>query len=241
MHQANSFITLTYSDANLPPDGSINLDHFQRFMKRLRKEFEGTTVRFFHCGEYGEKLHRPHYHAILFGIDFYHDRYPYKVINGHTHFRSPTLEKLWDYGYSDISDVTWSSAAYVARYITKKITGNEALDHYVDKETGVLRKAEYVTMSRRPGLANSWFKKYWQDVYPEDFVVIDGKQYKPPKYYDRLLEEFQPEMYQKVLDRRMEFGEDHADNYTTERLAVRKEAFIHRTKHLRRNYEMDGI
>ena len=70
LHSENSFITLTYNDDHIPRDGSLNKKHFQDFMKRLRKSIAPKKVRFYHCGEYGPKLLRPHYHAILFGHQF---------------------------------------------------------------------------------------------------------------------------------------------------------------------------
>jgi len=80
MHSHNCFITLTYSDDYLPRDGSLNVKHFQDFMKRFRRRVtdpddryfvsEDFKLRYFHCGEYGSATFRPHYHAIVFGYDF---------------------------------------------------------------------------------------------------------------------------------------------------------------------------
>jgi hypothetical protein len=39
-------------------------------MKRLRKKIQPLKIRFFHCGEYGDKTRRPHYHALIFGYGF---------------------------------------------------------------------------------------------------------------------------------------------------------------------------
>ena len=75
MHEAemqdnNSFITLTYDDQNLPRHGSLDKTHFQKFMKRMREHLSPLKIRFYHCGEYGEKYTRPHYHSLIFGYDF---------------------------------------------------------------------------------------------------------------------------------------------------------------------------
>jgi hypothetical protein len=51
----------------VPEDGSLNVAHFQKFMKRLRDRIKPLKIRFFHCGEYGDKTRRPHYHALIFG------------------------------------------------------------------------------------------------------------------------------------------------------------------------------
>ena len=185
LHDRNCFLTLTYDDYHVPLDGSLNKAHFQNFMKRLRKKY-GVGIRYFHCGEYGEKFQRPHYHAIIFNHDF-SDKYLWSSKLGNDLYRSESLEGLWPYGHSSIGDVTFESAAYVARYITKKITGKEAEQHYeyCNKLTGEItqRQPEYVTMSRRPGIAKGWFDKYTTDVYPSDNIVIRGKKMKPPKYY----------------------------------------------------------
>lgn len=45
----------------------IDLDHVQRFFKRLRKD--GLSFRYFGVGEYGGKTARPHYHIIFFFND----------------------------------------------------------------------------------------------------------------------------------------------------------------------------
>jgi hypothetical protein len=50
LHIFNSFITLTYDPDHLPKDGSLNVVHFQKFMKRLRKKISPLKIRFFHCG-----------------------------------------------------------------------------------------------------------------------------------------------------------------------------------------------
>ena len=70
LYKNNCFVTLTYSDDKLPSDGSLHFDHFQKFMKRLRRFYDDSRIRFFHCGEYGEQYSRPHYHCCLFNFDF---------------------------------------------------------------------------------------------------------------------------------------------------------------------------
>lgn len=232
--EANAFITLTYDDDNLPSDRSLDKSHFQKFMKRLRKAYTGT-VRYYHCGEYGENFGRPHYHACLFGLDF-EDKYPWKKTgSGELIYRSPTLEKLWPFGHSSIGDVTFESAAYVARYVMKKVTGKNAENHYFDPETGVIRQAEYTTMSLKPGIGADWFEQFKGDVYPHDFCVVNDQKVRPPKYYDALYEHQYPSDFARIKAARKSGLKDHADNNTPARLKVREKVTEARLNQLHRS------
>ncbi len=216
LHEKNSFITLTYNDENLPEDGSLNKKHFQDFMKRLRKQLdkEGIKIRYYHCGEYGEKLKRPHYHAIICGYDF-PDRKLFKVKQGVRLYRSEMLERLWQYGFSTVGDVTFESAAYVARYVLKKVTGDKAEEHYQGKQQ------EYTTMSRRPGIGKEWLLKYKDDVYNYDHVIIrNGIKCRPPKYYDEIYDEIEPEKMEKIKIKRRKKAKE--GEYTYERLRAKE-------------------
>lgn len=237
LYEDNCFITLTYSPDHLPEGGTLVKAHYQKFMKRLRKMFPGRTIRYFHCGEYGDQNARPHYHACLFNFDF-SDKQLWKQRDGIRLYTSPTLEKLWPYGFSTIGDVTFESAAYVARYIMKKVTGKNAASHYqsVDADTGEVTPiiSEYVTMSRRPGIAAKWFEKYSSDVYPSDFIVVNGKKMKPPKFYDTLLERMHEDAYTDIKTARILQSKMHSDNQTPERLHVREQVKLSKIKSLKR-------
>lgn len=219
-HPHNCFITLTYNNKHIPEHHTLNKRAFPLFMRRLRKRLDteseilGWGARYFHCGEYGDELDRPHYHAILFGIDF-RDKKQWKFENGSWAYRSETLEKLWKYGHSEIKDVTYGRAQYVARYVTKKVTGKKAKEYYGKKEP------EFATMSRRPGIGSEWFKKFGREVYPNNRVVMDGKPQRPPRYYDKLLEADNPEMLKEMQKERKKWK--NPDDETEERRQVREE------------------
>lgn len=206
-------MTLTYDDEHLPEDGSLDRSAFRYFMDRLRKRIGYRSVRYFHCGEYGERSGRPHYHALLFGLGFA-DKKRIPSSEERPLWVSPMLEELWPCGTSVIGQVTFESAAYVARYVTKKVTGARAADHYGG------RVPEYATMSRRPGIGRAWFEQFGNDVFPADEVVSRGHPSKPPRYYDGLLEGDSPlEMWQV---RRARGLARRPQNETEERLVVRE-------------------
>lgn len=192
LYDSSSFITLTYSDEHVPYGGVLHYRHFQLFMKRLRKAMGPT--RFFMCGEYGETFRRPHYHAALFGR-FFDDRYPWRKSSaGFQLYRSALLESFWDFGGAEIGDLTFESAAYIARYCTKKITGDAAEAHYAKlvPETGEVISVppEFGRMSLRPGIGSDWLDKFRSDIIPRDAVVMNGRQVPIPRFYlDRLTED----------------------------------------------------
>lgn len=244
LHQNNCFITLTYNQENLPKYGSLNKRHFVLFMKRLRKKF-GAKIRFFQCGEYGAKLSRPHHHACLFNFDF-PDKKIWKRTRGIPLYRSPSLEKLWTHGWSSVGEVTFESAAYVARYVMKKKNGKQALHHYntIDTSTGLItseKTPEYITMSRKPGIGKDYLIKFTSDIYPQDKLILKhGFQMQPPRYYDNLYDIMEPKQMRGIRARRKPTGEkllkSQADN-TDERLRVRETIAIKKTDRLIRSYE----
>ena len=236
MHEAqmnraagNCFLTLTYNGENLPKDGSLQVSHMQAFMKRLREKIHPHTVRFFGCGEYGAGKRRPHYHLLLFGYRF-PDAYASRQRGKIKDFRSPTLERIWKRGFSTIGECNWQSAAYVARYIQKKHKGPDSWKHYrnVDTSTGEIYSdltPEFIRMSLKPGIGLSWIETYWRDVYPHDFVVVEGKKFKPPRYYDKWLAENKPGIWESVYNARVAKALDpknQANNHS-KRLKAREE------------------
>ncbi len=240
LYENNCFITLTFNDENLlKRDNPMSLDvrDFQKFMKRLRKEF-GNGIRFYHCGEYGDRYSRPHYHACLFNFTF-PDLLLWKEVNGFRLYTSEILSRLWPYGYSSVGSVTFESAAYVARYIMKKITGKSADEFYqfIDFDSGewYQRKSEYTTMSRKPGIGSGWFDKWGMvDTYPNDYVVMRGRKMRPPRYYDTKLDaDFLDVIKSSRLEKVLEFTEDQ----TYRRLIDREKCAIAKLRLFSRNVE----
>ena len=225
LHEENAFITLTYDDDHLPAGGTLKKKDYQDFMKALRHYYYPKRIRYYMCGEYGEQSVRPHYHACLFGLDFT-DKVCYTEKQGIRLYISSTLNHIWKKGFTTVGEVTFDSAAYVARYIMKKINGEKAYEHYksIDFETGEIFDLipEYTTMSRRPGIGREWYKKWKEEVYPEDEVVIRGIKQHPPRYYDTLYDVEQPKEMEKIKSKRTKAAQVHKKNNTPERLAVRE-------------------
>lgn len=252
LYPDNCFITLTFNKKNLNPRGELRTSDFQKFMKRLRKKYNGLSavanktnkvtfpIRYFHCGEYGSDLNRPHHHACLFNFDF-PDKTLWSVRKNVSLYRSASLEKLWPYGFSTIGSVNFQSAAYVARYIIKKVNGPDGEQHYqnFDPETGEIfyKKPEYITMSRRPGIAKGWFDKFSSDVYPKDYITHEGRKFKSPKFYDNLYDNINPTGLEKIKIKRKLAIEKFSANSTRKRLSIREKVQNSHLPKLKRGYE----
>lgn len=230
MHKKNSYITLTYSDDHVQLD--LVYKHFQDFLKRLRKI---KKIRFYMCGEYGDQTGRPHFHACIFGYDF-PDRKYYSERDQVVLYTSAELQKLWSFGFSTVGDVTFESAAYVARYVMKKITGPAAEQHYwsVNPVTGeaVQITPEFNKMSLKPGIGHTWLQKYKSDVYPNGTCVVNGQKVKPPRAYDKYFKESDPFKYEDLQHDRLT-KMNHADN-TFARLAVKEQVVSAKLKFKKR-------
>lgn len=215
LYSRNCFITLTFDDDHLDLNRSLVKEDFVKFMKRLRKKY-GEGIRFFHCGEYGSLNGRPHHHACIFNFDF-PDKTLWRCVNGVRLYRSASLESLWPFGFCTVGSVSFDSAAYVARYILKKVTGPYAESYYE------ARLPEYVTMSRRPGIGRDWFLKFKNDVYPNDSIILKNIKCRPPKYYDSIYDLLDPDSFAIIKRRRKLKAIELASDNDCERLAVKEQ------------------
>lgn len=218
------FLTLTYAPEHVPvasvlDDGTVlyTLDKrdVQLFIKRLRRHFDGREIRYYLAGEYGDKTHRPHYHAIVFGLDL--SDFPGLRVVGSNSFgqflyTSPLLEDKWSLGNVAIASVSWQTCAYVARYCTKKVTGKASADVY-DK-FNVL--PEFSLMSRRPGIGGFFpiehpdliarNKQYFND----DNGVTPRTSCQTPKYIFEKLSLTNPELYDILKVQRARYARNKA-------------------------------
>lgn len=214
-----SFITLTYDGKHVPTDGGLNARDWQLFAKKLRKE--RGPFRFFACGEYGDLNLRPHYHAILFGQGFLEQRELLKHGEFGNLYFQPDLARIWGKGFASLGSVSWQSAAYVARYSTKKASGPMADERYrrTDGTRSWAVRPEFALMSRRPGIGAGWIKEFSGDVYPSDELIVNGKRMRTPRYYDGKVD---PELLVSAKAKRLSLARERAVDLTRERLEARE-------------------
>lgn len=235
LYPTNCFLTLTFDDKFLPADYSIKKLDVQNFMKRARERLNPKRIRFFAVGEYGDQTLRPHYHLLIFNHQFTDLKLWKTTQSNKQHFTSRILSELWPYGLATTSHVTYQSAAYVARYNMKKIGGDYAAVHYsrVHPLSGQLVQVqpEFMLCSRRPGIGAAWYQTFKSDIYPSDFVSVDGRKHPVPRYYFKMHEE---EEAKKVSRARKRQSLSQREHMTKERLLVREEVKASRIKLLKR-------
>lgn len=205
----NAFVTLTYDPEHLPKPqqvtdvqtgeifewSSLVPDDLTKFMKDLRRYYEHhynhQGIRFYACGEYGDEGGRPHYHLLIFNLPV-PDKVYWFTNNDHENiYVSDSLSKIWDKGIVTIGDVTWNSAAYVARYVVKKQRGDtKGLVELPGKRLVAGLQPEFTRMSRMPGIAYKYYDEHKNEFYKNDEIVISvrgkARTIKPPRYFDKL-------------------------------------------------------
>lgn len=222
-HKVACFITLTYDDEHLPRGGTLVKRHAQLFMKSLRDKYRALKIRFFLCGEYGDRTQRAHYHAIIFGWRPTDGRV-FKYEKNYTVYTSAVLAELWSRGHVSWTEASEWTCRYVAGYAVKKVVGQKAKEHYtrvtLDGEMIELQP-EFATQSRRPGIGAHHYGRFVSDFRNGDTAVLGGRKKKIPRYYDKLFERAGGDL-EAVKRARKVKARKHAANNTPERLAVRE-------------------
>ncbi|ALS03715.1 VP4 [Gokushovirus WZ-2015a] len=230
LHEVSCFLTLTYDEMHLPQNASLVKEDLQKFWKRLRFEISPDKLRYFACGEYGEVTCRPHYHAIVFGWTPPDLERSARSSSGCMLWSSAMLDRIWSFGRVVVGEATFDSAGYVARYVTKKITGD------LGKEAYFGRVPPYVVMSRRPGIGEGFFEAYRGHFEATDCTVVDGRPSILPRYYLEKIRLTSPEIFETIKAQRLARAlEKPADDSL--RLSAREDYRKIKAEKLVRNYE----
>lgn len=213
-------------------DSNLRRRDIQLFLKQLR-EYERvnngvTGIKVFYCGEYGSLFGRPHFHLCLFGSSPISDLTLHRVEGNFKFYKSVTYESFWSEpidgksslaiprGFVDISELSFDTLAYTARYVLKKRGGlmkKEFLSYYNELDEATrpeLRMQPFVGYSLRPGIAAEYYEKNKLQIREEDSVKYQKKfklyTSKPPRYFDKLFDREDPEGFTLVKERRIQSG-----------------------------------
>lgn len=207
----NTFLTLTYDDGHLPPDGRLVPDDLAGFIKRLRahhsrvhtpaskrirKKYRGLArymlssplggMRYLGSGEYGETFGRPHYHLLIFNCGFNDLTLVAKDL-----YESAFVARLWPLGKHKIGTVTGASANYVAQYTLKNV-GTIAVT-----KDGEILQDPFLRVSTRPAIGTTFISKYKNDL-SQGYLVAEGVKQPIPRAYMKILHNLDPHLCEQV-------------------------------------------
>lgn len=257
----NNVLTLTYDPEHLPLSKGIDFKtgevkdvptlkpkdvqlFFKRFRKQYAQKYGQDNIRFFDCGEYGDKNGRPHYHVILYNCNIPDKTFFKYNQNGYKLYRSKEITKIWGMGSVEINDLSYEMCAYIARYVLKKQKGHTAKETYLERG----QVPEFTNMSRKPGIAYKYFEQKKETIYATQEIFIQTqktlKKYKPPRYFDNLLQAEDEEAFKKIKAKRKNNAEDrkrtveHLIEYDVDKYnELLEESKIKQLNKLPRSYE----
>lgn len=176
----SSFVTLTFDDEHLA-DNNLDKKDLQSFFKRLRFNLEasqpGRRIKYYACGEYGDRTKRKHYHSIIYGLDPYCDD-DRQIVADSWRFCKPW--KFLDRRQNCIGTVTKDSCQYVAGYCQKKLFGDKALQEYGDKQPPFSVSSQ--------GLGLEYFSRYKDELNESGYVPWKGAKVSIPKFIKKKLD-----------------------------------------------------
>lgn len=213
-HDSAYFLTLTYDNEHVPRHSYIDKEtgevyeslslvkrDAQLFMKRLRSKYYEDSIRFYCAGEYGSKTFRPHYHLILFGLHPNDLKYFQRTDFGN-YYTSEELSAVWNNGNILITDCTWETCAYTARYVTKKLNGG--LKEFYEIHN---LQPEFSTMSNKPGIGRMYYDDHCSTIFENEYINLStekgGIKFKPPRYYEKLFELDYPDESAQMKENRI--------------------------------------
>ena len=210
------FLTLTYSDEYLPQAEfktdtgesfkgiSLRKKDLQDFWKRLRKHYTKNKIKYLAVGEYGKSTSRPHYHAIVYGLNLDTKKLKYlnNNENGDSLWTHPDIENIWGKGQIVLGQVTWKSIAYVARYTLKK---QKDKDIALDQRYG--RIPPFICMSQ--GIGKRYYEEHQKDLVSQDAFILPNGQYPLTKRFMRNLKVIDEELYTTLSESHKQYAEEH--------------------------------
>ena len=261
----NEMLTLTYNEEHVPKAQGVDLKtgevqevntlckkDVQDFLKRLRfhwsKKYGEDNIRFYMCGEYGEKFGRPHYHLLLFNFNCRDKKFYKKSQKGFDMFHSQIIEDIWGKGHIELNAITPETCAYVARYVLKKQKGGTSKDWYAVQG----KVPEYTNCSRMPGIGYYYYEQNKDKMYEYDKVhLVNSKglqTLKPAKYYDRLFDAEDTERMQSIKEARKNLAKRRQETLNAlsgltpeQQMEYKANAIKDKLKYLQRGYESSGM
>ena len=168
---------MTYDDEHLPQadslffNGTLKPSDSTLFWKNIRKDLGSEKIKYYLCGEYGDKGHRAHMHSVVFGLDTSQDT-------------ADLIYENWqkcDYAYfyghlpQVVGSATHDSMQYVAGYCQKKLHDDMKLYEKEGVEKPFSRQSQ--------GLGLQYFIDNQKLLEEQGILDFKGRELPVPKYY----------------------------------------------------------
>lgn len=201
----SSFITLTYDDAHMPWCRLACKRHVQKFLKRLRHvsrdyDIPFSPFKYFIASEYGAKHSRPHFHGLIFGLDFLLEFYKPRLVSFSRYpiFTSDVLSSVWGLGFVTVDRLTSANISYVSKYITKQ--ADKSRPTWSLKSIGLARSL----FASKDGLTD-----FGLSSVQSGFVSVPSRsnplRVRVPRFVDRYVEKFEPSLYDDLKASRLDY------------------------------------
>lgn len=191
------FLTLTYNNENLPyclDKPCFSVDDVQKFLKRLRKFYKSSKIKYFLIGEYGGNFGRPHYHAIMFNL-------PKKDIYVLNH----EISDIWSKGFTSIAPVTDARIGYCCKYCLQNLQSKRTAAHP--------SLFPPFLVSRRPAIGSSYLSDSNVIYHLNNKTFnsnINGREFSLPRYLrDKIFQDY-PDIKEQLIN---EFIKKEKENY----------------------------
>lgn len=200
----NSFVTLTYDEYHLHWNkGSVypticdrdlvkfkdNLRyHVNLIPDEVFPEFNRKDFKIAACSEYGDIRERPHFHLLIFGLDW--QKF------------SSIIHSSWHNGISDIGPIRRGGIRYVLSYIDQCMYGDIRKKMYFDKG----RSAPKMYFSR--GLGKGWFLSQYDNIQKYGCAKIGNRFVPVDTYWKNKLLKFNYETLDKIRSHSLSYQQE---------------------------------
>lgn len=170
LDKPSAFVTLTCDDYHLEYnegfyEPTLKRSVFHKFIDKLHHVCDDKFT-YFGCGEYGDRKGRPHYHLVIFGLDwikYFH-----------------IIPKYWKKGKCDVGPLLSGGCRYVLKYMEKQQFNREFNDSvYYDNGLDI----PFVSMS--PGIGSSVYLAHYAELLRNAPLIFGSRSVIAPAYWRR--------------------------------------------------------
>jgi len=238
----NAFVTLTYDEEHLrykdnQIQPSLDKEQMRKWLDNIRHQIKNMKLpegcrknyAYYVIGEYGGKFKRPHYHAIILGLD-------YKDCE-------KLFKKLWKNGMIKSEPVEQGSIRYVLDYSMKNINGKMAMEMYDNQ--GIERP--FCLVSK--GYGKDYIQEHRDEINRTGYIQSGQRKIIVPTYYKNLYLKYDEESIRSREEERLKIHQKAQEKANSENATIqestrrerqaRQEAYKEKLRRQNKPYELE--